>query len=514
MAKIKKLIKFLIFISGVVSLISCEVEVPVREIINAKLSIDRAYDVKAEKYSDKNLNLAVQLLYNSHEFLKDDKIKDALDSAVKSKEKSDAAINESLPLLAKDSLSEAVKIYNEAETQNAEIFAQEDFNTTNNSIKDSEKLNNDKQYWESHLKSKNAIATGKAASEKSIAAIPGLKSKIQQLEDQYNTLNSQELSKIAEKDLDSAKQDIGKGKVELEEKKLKNISKYLVDIEKNLVLAKEKIDDALNIEKKIAEEKIKIDFLIKEMAALKTGKGKDYAANELNKADNAIGEANELLTKRQPKESGTKTAEADSIIKIAKDKIRQGIAREKLDSVSKLYEQIKIKDPDGKLKDNLDKANSIILSSSKSFDDKQYEESVLKSDEAELLLNSSSIALVKIEDEKKGVKNELLSGKDKEVDKDATKNKDLVEEKPVYYVVKYRQQNTDCLWRIAETVYKNSRLWPLIYKANRDQIKDPDLIFPGQRFLIPNLQKRSDINKEINDIRNSLLQGKSDKSKK
>jgi nucleoid-associated protein YgaU len=34
-------------------------------------------------------------------------------------------------------------------------------------------------------------------------------------------------------------------------------------------------------------------------------------------------------------------------------------------------------------------------------------------------------------------------------------------------------------------VYGDILLWPLIYKANRDQIKDPQEIFPGQVFVIP-----------------------------
>ncbi len=34
-------------------------------------------------------------------------------------------------------------------------------------------------------------------------------------------------------------------------------------------------------------------------------------------------------------------------------------------------------------------------------------------------------------------------------------------------------------------VYADPLLWPLIYKANRDQIKDPEEIFAGQMFLIP-----------------------------
>ena len=45
----------------------------------------------------------------------------------------------------------------------------------------------------------------------------------------------------------------------------------------------------------------------------------------------------------------------------------------------------------------------------------------------------------------------------------------------------------ECLWWIAEYkhVYNDPFMWPLIYKANRDQIKNPDLIFPGQQFDVP-----------------------------
>ncbi len=38
------------------------------------------------------------------------------------------------------------------------------------------------------------------------------------------------------------------------------------------------------------------------------------------------------------------------------------------------------------------------------------------------------------------------------------------------------------LWGISaeEDVYNMAEMWPLIYKSNLDQIKDPDLIYPGQ----------------------------------
>lgn len=34
-------------------------------------------------------------------------------------------------------------------------------------------------------------------------------------------------------------------------------------------------------------------------------------------------------------------------------------------------------------------------------------------------------------------------------------------------------------------VFNEGLLWPLIYRANRDQIKDPQQIFPGQQLTIP-----------------------------
>lgn len=44
----------------------------------------------------------------------------------------------------------------------------------------------------------------------------------------------------------------------------------------------------------------------------------------------------------------------------------------------------------------------------------------------------------------------------------------------------------DCLWFIAGRFYNNPFLWPIIYEANRDKIKDPHWIYPDQVFVIPN----------------------------
>lgn len=64
----------------------------------------------------------------------------------------------------------------------------------------------------------------------------------------------------------------------------------------------------------------------------------------------------------------------------------------------------------------------------------------------------------------------------------------------VYTVVK-----GDCLWKISgkEEIYNDPFMWPIIYHTNRDKIKNPDLIYPGQKFIIP----RSGIS--LDEIRNA-----------
>lgn len=53
-----------------------------------------------------------------------------------------------------------------------------------------------------------------------------------------------------------------------------------------------------------------------------------------------------------------------------------------------------------------------------------------------------------------------------------------------FYVV----QPGNSLWRIARRAYGEGLSFTVIYKANKDQIGDPDLIYPGQIFTLPESQ--------------------------
>jgi len=51
----------------------------------------------------------------------------------------------------------------------------------------------------------------------------------------------------------------------------------------------------------------------------------------------------------------------------------------------------------------------------------------------------------------------------------------------------WRVWRGESLWRISQypEVYGTGTRWPVIYRANQDQIRDPNLIYPDQIFVIP-----------------------------
>jgi len=48
-------------------------------------------------------------------------------------------------------------------------------------------------------------------------------------------------------------------------------------------------------------------------------------------------------------------------------------------------------------------------------------------------------------------------------------------------------QPGNSLWRIARRTYGHGLQYSVIYQANREQIRDPDLIYPGQVFELPKI---------------------------
>ena len=67
----------------------------------------------------------------------------------------------------------------------------------------------------------------------------------------------------------------------------------------------------------------------------------------------------------------------------------------------------------------------------------------------------------------------------------------------------YTVARGDSLWAISgkSDIYGNPYQWPMIYKANRDKIKDADMIFPGQNFKIERAASQADVDAAIKHAR-------------
>ena len=59
----------------------------------------------------------------------------------------------------------------------------------------------------------------------------------------------------------------------------------------------------------------------------------------------------------------------------------------------------------------------------------------------------------------------------------------------------YTVTDGETLWIIAalKEIYQDALLWPLLYRANRDQIKDPRQVYGGQTLTIPRNQSEAEI---------------------
>jgi len=138
--------------------------------------------------------------------------------------------------------------------------------------------------------------------------------------------------------------------------------------------------------------------------------------------------------------------------------------------------------------EELANAKSSLLSAQNFLEEKKFNDSIKNAEDS---INYAKASIAKVEEIKKKEEEAKLAKKE-----ELPAQKEPLKQKGVYkimktYTVRLIPERRDCLWRIAEYkfIYGDPWKWPIIYKANKDQIKDPDLIYPGQVFDIPELDK-------------------------
>ena len=458
-----RLLILLIILMGVI--ISCDLEVPIKKMTQARAALTKARLVMADKYEPDNLNKSQEQLYKCHDFLKMKDTANAKKAAEASRDYAVKAITASLPRAAEDTLAEARTGYQEADKLYAEHFAQEQFTRAGNTINDAEKLKSEKNLLDSFLKSKDAIAAANEAKEICLKKVPQLNEAIDKMKLEIDDLNKQSLGDTLNHELAAVSAKLDKADLLIVQNDVKQAAPLISEAENGL----NKITGSL----KKSTVKDRIMRLRQDVENMKKERGSDAVGEDIVGVVSMLNEADSLLEQDKVDDALNKIAEAEKSLEMAKDKTMKTTVVAKLESVGRLLEAAKKKDTQNKLQNEISEASQLYIEGKDLLVSEHYKESLAKLTEAESLLNSLGVALEKDQLTKEGALKSL-------------------EGKRVYKVI-YNRANRDCLWRIAQKVYKKARLWPLIYAANRDQIKDPDLIFPGQTFIIPEIPAKRDI---------------------
>ncbi len=468
--KIAEKVFLVSIISIVLAVPSCRLKVPIKEMVDARYALRRAYEVKADKYDRETIDQAVRHLFKSHKSLNQNDEGKSKKEAMESLKLARKAIETSLPLLAKDTLYEAMAVYQEAENLYAEKFAADKLSEADSSIKEADNYNTEKEFWKSYQLSMKAIEEAAAAKEIAEKNIPLLKEDIENLNNEIGALSSGNISQNQKSELSRSKSMLEIAGNKLDEKKIEEA-----------YIAIEEVKDtvrSIKIALKKAGLKERIAVVRKEAELLKEKRGVDFAGEDIEIVMASLNEAESALEQEKVETAEERVDVAEKYLNEARNRTMKGIAREKIESVEKQLSRVLEMDKNRAFADETERASLKLDESREKYGDAEYDKSIQSAGEAESILNSLSVTR-----EKDYIANKEIPG--------------LLEEEKTgarMYIVQYNRKNRDCLWKIAQKIYKNARMWPHIYMANKEQINDPDLIFPGQRFKIPDIEDTTEKN--------------------
>lgn len=488
MRSLKNLIKFLIPVIIFSFITACEFKVPVKEVITAKTAIESAKKYDADKYAPDEIKKAETLLLQSNDYITADKGDDAKKSAEEALSSATEAEKKALPLYAADLIKKSGEAYNEADQAYAEKFSPEKFAEAGALNAEAKSLNEKNDYKASAETSMKAYDLAVAAKNESLQNSSVIQKEVTSAENKLTELKGDQFSSAAQGNLTNAGTSIDNAKKGMTNRDYKA---SLQDIEN----ARKELDSAAELIKK---QKVyaSIKTLRSEMDAIQ---GKSESADVKQDLDSArleLDGAESSLEQNNISDAEVKVENAEKLITGSDAKMKKNSALAAIGKSEKLLVQARGKDAENKYKENLDRAESVIGEGKKSIDTGKYNEGISSAEEAESIintvLNSIDAAAAELAVKTENADTTAADTKTEETKtadtttEEAVKTEPEKKEEPVKtYVVQWRKKNTDCLWRIALTVYKDAAYWPAIYLANKDQIKDPDLIFPGQKFIIP-----------------------------
>lgn len=237
------------------------------------------------------------------------------------------------------------------------------------------------------------------------------------------------------------------------------------------------------------------------VTAAKEKCAEEYAPEEYKKAVEALTNAQELGEAKKCKKSKQAALETIKLASEVEKKTADVQAQAKVDAqaaMKKAEEAIEVARKaraDEYAKDQLQAAESLLKEAKDQFESGECaylkvaevaDKAAAKAGEAKM---AAEAEIKRIEEQKRA-----------EEEARRRAEEEALRARPRNWVV----QKGECLWKIAEyeKIYNDPFQWPLIYRANKDQIKDPDLIYPDQNFAIPRDMSEEEIADAIKFAKN------------
>ena len=236
-------------------------------------------------------------------------------------------------------------------------------------------------------------------------------------------------------------------------------------------------------------------------AAAETACAADYVKAELDEAKEMLDQAQAFADDKKCKDSKASSLQAIELAKKAEQDAQaekakaRTLAEEAIAAAKAAAKKAKAEDAETHAKADLDAGMDMLNKATQLFadDECKYLEVKKMADKAAAKFNDAAAMAIaekkRIEEEKRRAEEEARRAAEEELKRHPRE----------WTVVK-----GECLWKIAgyEKIYSDPFQWPLIYKANQAQIKDPDLIYPGQVFAIPRDVSDEDVQAAIKQAKN------------
>lgn len=396
---------------------NCSSEVPVQELADARLEIDKAEMEKAETYASDKLTAARTALVEAHGQLAEGENTEAKAGALSAKELAREARIQSAPEYSQELQKKAEEAIAEAEDSYAEKLAEDDFAAAK------------------QLKSEGDDA--KSSANEKLAASDGMN------------------------DIEAAQND---------REALDEFNTAYRKYEASIKAAEKAEATALSQKGDMASSLDGVDAML---AKAREYGAEENATAEYNAAEEAADSARSSLEAGDLKEGGEKVAEAEKLAARALAEAAESYSAQRKEEAAKkvagarsIYGNYKksASSADAKsMEEYLSAAEEALSAANSEHNEENYEESIRESNEAIRL--TQIIA-------------ELAGGE--------VASRDANEGDWKSYTVK-KTVPAESLWRIAgkKDIYGNSWLWKRIYEANKDIIKNPNLIYPNQKLSIP-----------------------------